>query len=106
MAKTLLIDSTNVVTLSRLKDETSGEYIDDATATLDLYTDAGDPVSNGQGITMTVETNPAPGRTKYRGTLPASVSLTEGSYYEARVTAVATDASQRTFYLSCKAVKG
>ena len=106
MPNYLLLDSTNVVTLSQLKNEVDGVYVADATATLDLLTAAGAPVTGAQGIAMDIEAGTTARQTKYRGVIPADVALVEGAAYDARVTAVATDGSERTFYLSCTAAKG
>jgi hypothetical protein len=104
--KLLLLDSTNVVTLSRLKDEVTDDYLDDATATLDLFDANGAPVAGAQGIAMSFDAGATPSAGKYRGEIPASVALTDGADYDARVTAVATDGSQRVFHLACTAAKG
>lgn len=104
--QTLLVASTNVVTLSRLKDEITNDYLSTATATLDLYTAAGAAVAGAQGIAMPFEPGASQSTGKYRGVIPASVELVADETYDARVLAVAADGSQRLFHLPCTAARG
>lgn len=102
----LIMNSTNVVRLKRLKDDVTRAYLSTATATLDLYDAVGVPVAGAQGLAMpyAAGTGTRPG--EYRGTIPASVVLVKNATYDAHVTAVAADGSTRLFHVPCVAVEG
>jgi hypothetical protein len=102
---TLTMASTNVIEISRLKD-TAAVFLSTATGTLNLYDASAVPVSGAQGIAMsyTAGTGTKPG--KYRGTIPSTVTLTEGQVYDGQVTMTATDGSVRLFHIALTAERG
>lgn len=102
----LILDSTNVVTLARLRDDVTGDYLDDAEATVSLYDADGAPVADAQDIPMSFTPGTRASEGKYHGTIDATVTLIANAVYDARVTALAADGSTRLFHLACTAVRG
>lgn len=79
------ISSDNLVTVDELTDPITGSYVNDATVTSKLTTDAaGASTVTGSNITLTYVTS---SNGKYQESMPSSVSLTEGTNYYHFVTA-------------------
>jgi hypothetical protein len=107
-ANLLLLDSTNVIELSRLRDAVTKQYLDEtSTAEVSLYDANGAPVADAQGIPMTYTPGQRASEGKFHGAIDASIALVDGATYDARVHVTsAIDGSERTFHLSCIAAKG
>lgn len=103
MSQALIVGATNLIRLRRLRYETTGAYITDATVSCTLK-DATDATVAGP-LTMTYVAGSTPNRGEYQGTLDEGISLTVGATYTAAITAVA-DGSERTFTLDCIGVAG
>lgn len=79
MPMNVYISSDNLVTVDGLTDEATGSYVNDATVTAKLTTDsAGVSTVSGSSITLSYV---AASDGKYRGEMPYTVSLTEGTTY-------------------------
>lgn len=97
MSNSLVVGSTNVVTVKGLKDVESGLYLDDATVILAALLDtAGATVTGTANIPM-----PYIGGTgrsvKYRGVIPHTVPLVAGATYTRRFSATDTNGDVRLF---------
>lgn len=86
----LVIDNNNVVELYNLKNNVSGEFIDDADVKLTIYDSNMDPV--GGGIWPQNMDNRGTGQ--YRVTLEETLVLERGSRYTGVVTAKDTEGRQ------------
>ena len=102
----LHVGSTNVVRFRGLRDEVTGEYLDDANATFDLLDNLGVAVPGASPLVMTFEAGSSPAKNEYRTTISHTVPLTSGQNYTAKITAVAQDGSVRIKREACKAVDG
>jgi hypothetical protein len=105
----LTIDSTNVIELTGLRSRVTGRYLQVATCDGDLFAaDGTTPISGAQNVTLTLVesvSGPTSSRTMYRGRIPHTVTLTDGTSYVLKVTAV-EDGVQRVFRIPCKAQWG
>jgi hypothetical protein len=83
----IYISSSNPVEVAGLKDKTTGSYVNSATVTFTLKNSANAAVSGATAVAMTyvVASNG-----KYQGTLPNTVSLTEGAKYWLEITATSS----------------
>jgi len=83
MIQYLYIDTDNVIRVRGLKDEVSGDYINDATIRATVYDSDGNPVADAQDLSLSYvsDTNG-----DYAGEIPNGVSLTAGSLYTVQVT--------------------
>jgi hypothetical protein len=77
------ISSSNLIEIDGLKDASNSAYVNDATVTFTLRNSANAAVSGATAVAMTyvVASNG-----KYQGTLPNTVSLTEGAKYWLEIT--------------------
>lgn len=103
---TLTVGATNIVRLRRLRHEISGVFIPTATVTFTLVDANGVPVAGVEDIPMAYAAGTLPSKGEYRGTIADAVALEAGAHYEARVTALALDGSERLFHVPCVAVRG
>jgi hypothetical protein len=96
-AQKLVAESTNIIELVGLRDQVTGDYVEDATVIVALLDHAGDPVTGAEAVTMEHVSGTTGSRTTYRGTLSHELALVVGPSYMARVVATASDDSVRTF---------
>lgn len=86
MASLIPPDSDNRLILDDLQNKRTKSWINDATVTGALYDSAGALVS-GSSITLDYI---AGSNGRYEGTLPYTISLTEGALYTAKATAISS----------------
>lgn len=103
MSQSLTVGATNLIRLRRLRYETTGAYITDATVNCTLK-DAEDATVAGP-LAMAYVAGSTPTRGEYRGTLAEDAPLTVGASYTAEITAV-KGSNERTFNCACIAVEG
>lgn len=85
MPLSVYVSSDNLVTLDELTDPIDDSFVNDATCTAKLTTDAaGASTVSGSSITLTYVTG---SDGKYQGAMPSTVSLTAGTTYYLFVTA-------------------
>ena len=85
MAKWYL-STDNAVWLLGLQDAVTGEHVNDATITGNLYDDAGEVVANGANISLSYVSD---SDGDYLGHIPDDAAMTEGSRYRFRCVVVA-----------------
>jgi hypothetical protein len=106
---TLLLDigSTNLITLTGLKDTVTGDYPTDATVTATLYPSSSTtPVGGAENLVLAYVPTTTGAATQYRGVIPASVAATLLIQpYLLIVTATDANNNVRVFYVPCSAVK-
>lgn len=78
MANLLYVSEDNVITLDALTNSTTGEYVNDATITMTLTTEAGVAVDDALNLEVTYVSD---SDGLYRGTLPNTLELSEGVRY-------------------------
>lgn len=83
MADKFYITTDNVVHVRGLKDMVTGVYINDATITATLYTDADVAVAGADGISVAYVTGTDG---DYAGQIPDTITITDGSEYYVEVT--------------------
>lgn len=103
---TLKLASTNVVQVARLKDKLTGLYLSTATGSLSLYDDVGSPVTGAQNLAMPYTAGVGSNPGFYRGVIPSTVALVDGTVYDARATLTAADGSVRLFHIALTAELG
>lgn len=101
---TLKLGSTNVGQIARFKDKLTGLYLSTATGSLSLYDDLGAPVTGAQNLAMPYTAGTPSGF--YRGVIPSTVVLVDGTVYDARATLTAADGSVRLFHIDLTAERG
>jgi hypothetical protein len=104
MAHSLTVNATNIIRLRRLRYEVTGAYISTATVSCTLKDSVGATVAGP--LTMSYVAGSVVSRGEYQGTLDESTPLTIGAEYDAEITAVAPDGSERVFHLPCIGVEG
>ena len=99
-----VLESTNIIELRGLKDEVTGEYLEDATVVVTILDANGDEVVDAIDIQMTHVDGTTGRGVIYRGSLPETLDITAGSY-TAKVVATSDDESVRTFPIGMDAVE-
>lgn len=84
-----LVENPTPMTLS-----SNGSYVNDATVTMTLKTSAGATVSGASALVLTYVTG---SNGKYQGTLPYTLSLTNGETYTLEITGI-TGGGERAFW--------
>ena len=79
----IYISASNLIEISGLKDASNGNYVNTATVTFTLKNSGNSVVSGASAVSMTYV---AASNGKYQGTLPNTVSLTEGAKYWLEIT--------------------
>jgi hypothetical protein len=80
---------TNVITISELRDDVTGQYLESATVIVDVLDSTGAPVTGATGLAATKVSGTSGSKTLYRAIIPSTVVLLAGTY---TVNATATDA--------------
>jgi hypothetical protein len=104
MTQALTVGATNLIRLRRLRYEVTGAYISTATVSCTLKDSTGATVAGP--ISMSYVAGSVLSRGEYQGTLSEATPLTVGATYDAEITAVAPDGSERVFHLECVGVEG
>lgn len=95
----LIIGSTNMIELVRLRNRATGLYPINAVVTADLLTAAGGAVAGGAALPVTYDSGTGD-ETIYRGAIPYTVTITEGAEYIVRVTSTSSGVVRR-FDIAC-----
>ncbi len=101
--RVIYINNDNLLSVSDLKNEATGVYINDAAVTMTLKDSTGSEVS-GQTWPATM-TYVSSSNGVYRGTLEDGLSLTEGQSYTAEITADAGSDQIANWSITMTAVK-
>lgn len=80
MSSRLSIASTHIVTLTKLRDDENGDYLESSTVVVTLLDAAGAAVVGATDITLTKVVGTSGRNTKYRGVFPSTITLTAQSY--------------------------
>jgi hypothetical protein len=101
----IVMDSTNILSLKKLKDRILDLLVTDATVTGTLKDalNVDVPGATGLAVVFFPGTPSEPG--EYRATIPHTVTLIENAIYTFVVVAIAPS-GRRTFYEQCKAIRG
>ena len=102
----VIVNSTNVVRLRKLRDEATHEWIDDATVTCTLYDDTDTPIAGAVDLPVDYIAGSTPSQGEYQAVLSHTLSLTVGALYTLRTTVIGSDGSHRIFTDSCQAIIG
>lgn len=98
----LLIANTNMVWIEGLKNDVTGDYVNDATCSIvEVLDSESAALSGSQNILMAYKTS-SDGR--YYGALPYSISLTEDATYTVHVLAVDGSGQRADWRRVCRAV--
>lgn len=84
---TVFIGTDNLVQIDELENESSGSYINDATATMTLYDSDFTAVTDAEGLALSYVSG---SNGKYEGTLPDTLVLTPGDIYFLDITVTAS----------------
>lgn len=102
----LLVGSTNLVRLSKLKNVNDGSFPEDATVTFTVYTSPGGvAVVGATDIAMPKKAGTSGAATVYEGAIEETVALAVGSSYKVAIKAIKAG-DQRIFNVVAKAVDG
>ena len=99
----LYIDNDNLLSVTGLKNASSGSYMNDATVTATLADLDGNAVS-GQTFPVTLS-YVADTDGNYQATLEDALSLTEGSVYKATISATTSSGLTASWEVAMKAIK-
>jgi hypothetical protein len=101
----LVVGSTNVVELTKLKDTKTGAFPTDAVVTVSLFDATNAPVTGAQNISMPYEVASGAIPPAYRGQIASTVALVSGARYTEKITAT-QGGNTRLFNVPCLAVDG
>ena len=99
----LYMDNDNLLSVTGLKNASSGSYMNDATVTATLVDSTGTTVT-GQTFPVTLS-YVADTDGNYQATLDDALSLTEGSVYTATISATTSSGLTASWEVAMKAIK-
>ena len=99
----LYIDNDNLLSVTGLKNASSGSYMNDATVTATLVDSTGTTVT-GQTFPVTLS-YVADTDGNYQATLEDALSLNEGSVYTATISATTSSGLSASWQMTMKAIK-